>query len=310
KVVKGQEQISMQDFTSGAAYMNGRIMPIGDASISVTDWGLTHSDITYDVVPVWNGRFFRLDDYLTRFEASMAALRLSVGVSSEEIRKALHAIVAQSGLRQSYVAMVASRGQPLIPGTRDPRHCKNHFYAWCVPYVHVFQPDVVERGAHIHVPDAIRRIPEDSVNPRAKNYHWGDFTEGLFEAKENGFDTVALLDHAGNLTEGPGFNIFAISGNCIKTPARHCLEGITRKTALEIAETLGFETEIGDIPLTDFQAADEVFATTSGGGPVGVARLGTTRFSNDSVGPKTALIRKTYWEWMERPDMTEEIHYA
>ena len=56
--------------------MKGRIIPISEASIPINDWGLVHSDITYDVVPVWNGSFFRIDDYLDRFEASMAALRL------------------------------------------------------------------------------------------------------------------------------------------------------------------------------------------------------------------------------------------
>ena len=57
---------------AGAAWMKGEIIPISEASIPITDWGLTHSDITYDVVPVWKGGFFRLDDYLVRFRASMA----------------------------------------------------------------------------------------------------------------------------------------------------------------------------------------------------------------------------------------------
>lgn len=299
----------MTDFSKGAAWMNGAVIPIDEAHIPVTDWGLTHSDITYDVVPVWNGRFFRLDAYLSRFEASICALRLDVGMDVDAMRAALHEMVSRSGLRRSYVAMVASRGQPLIPGTRDPRNCRNYFFAWCVPYVHVFQPDVVARGAHIWVSDKVRRIPQDSVNARAKNYHWGDFTQGLFEAKDAGYDTVVLLDHAGNVTEGPGFNIFAIYGKKIITPSHHCLEGITRQTALEIADELGFETEIREISLEEFNAADEIFATTSGGGPVGVTRLGNHVFSNGVVGSITTRIRDTYWEWMAGDEMTECIIY-
>ncbi|HCV89043.1 MAG TPA: branched-chain amino acid--2-keto-4-methylthiobutyrate aminotransferase, partial [Alphaproteobacteria bacterium] len=57
---------------AGAAWMDGRVMPISEARIQVNDWGLVHSDITYDVVPVWEGGFFRLDDYLARFSASRA----------------------------------------------------------------------------------------------------------------------------------------------------------------------------------------------------------------------------------------------
>ena len=56
------------DLLAGAAWMNGQVIPISEAKISVFDWGLTRSDITYDVVHVWESAFFRLDDCLDRFE--------------------------------------------------------------------------------------------------------------------------------------------------------------------------------------------------------------------------------------------------
>ena len=62
------------DYSVGAAWMDGEIIPISEAKISVLDWGLTRSDITYDVVHVWNGAFFRIDDYLERFMTSMGKL--------------------------------------------------------------------------------------------------------------------------------------------------------------------------------------------------------------------------------------------
>jgi branched-chain amino acid aminotransferase len=137
------------DWSKGAAWMRGEVVPIAEATIGVTDWGVTRSDITYDVVPVWEGGFFRLEDYLDRFETSMASLRLDVGMGRDDIRAALHRMIAQSGLCAAYVAMVASRGVPLIPGMRDPRQCANHFYAWCVPYVHVVKQEVAEKGASV-----------------------------------------------------------------------------------------------------------------------------------------------------------------
>ena len=105
---------------TGAAWMSGQVMPLSEARLPVNDWGLIHSDITYDVVPVWDGAFFRLADYLDRFESSMRALRMDVGMNGSQIRQALTDMVAASGLKEAYVAMVASRGVPLIPGTRDP----------------------------------------------------------------------------------------------------------------------------------------------------------------------------------------------
>ena len=53
--------------SAGAAWMSSTISPISEASFPVTDWGLTHSDIPYDVAPVRDGAFFRVNDYIDRF---------------------------------------------------------------------------------------------------------------------------------------------------------------------------------------------------------------------------------------------------
>ncbi len=297
------------DWTKGAAWMKGEIVPIAEAKIGVTDWGVTRSDITYDVVPARDGGFFRLGHYLDRFEASMASLRMDVGMSREDIRQALHAMVVRSGLRDSYVAMVASRGTPLIPGNRDPRTCANHFYAWCVPYVHVISEEIADAGASLWIAKDVRRIPEDSVNPRAKNYHWGDLTQGLFEAKDNGFETVALLDHQGNVTEGPGFNVFAVKGGKVVTPDRGVLHGITRQTVLDICAEQGIRTESRALPLDELLEADEAFLSTSGGGAVPVTRIDDRIMSNGAPGPVASALRRTYWDWTRRPEHREEIDY-
>lgn len=298
------------DFSKGAAWIRGEIVPIAQATIGVTDWGLTHSDVAYDVVPVWEGAFFRLGDYLERFEASMAAGRMQVGMGRAEIETALHDMVATSGLRAAYVAMVAARGTPIIPGSRDPRDCANHFYAWCVPYVHVVKPEVAEAGAHVWLSEDVRRIPDDSVNPRAKNYHWGDFTQGLFEAKDRGFETVVLPDHAGNVTEGPGFNIFALKGDTVITPDRGVLHGITRRTVLELARAEGLDTCERALPVTELMEADEVFLSSSGGGVIPVSRVGERRFSNGAAGPVALRLRAAYFAALQDPVRRTEIDYS
>ncbi|QGX97851.1 branched-chain amino acid--2-keto-4-methylthiobutyrate aminotransferase [Roseovarius faecimaris] len=288
-----------KDFSKGAAWIRGDIVPIHEAKIGVTDWALTHSDVTYDVVPVWNRAFFRLGDYLDRFEASMTACHMDVGMDRAAIESALHDMVAGSGLDAAYVAMVAARGVPIIPGSRDPRDCANHFYAWCVPYVHVVKPEIAEAGVAVMLPDTVRRIPEDSVNPLVKNYHWGDFTQGLFAAKAAGFETVLLPDHAGNVTEGPGFNVFALKGNRVITPERGVLHGITRRTVLELAEAQGFSVEERTLPVAELMEADEVFLSSSGGGVIPVARINDRQFSNGAAGAQALRLRQAYWALMQ-----------
>ena len=238
--------------SSGAAWMNGKIIPITKACIPITDWGLTRSDITYDVAPVWNGSFFRLEDYLNRFFASIDSLRLNPEMTKHQIHKVLEDMVAASGMRESYVAMVCSRGVPSVLGSRDPRDCKNHFYAWCVPYIYVIRPEISELGATALIANDVDRISDTSINPVVKNYHWGDFTKGIFEAKEKGYETVILTDSAGFITEGPGFNVFAIKGDALLTSGHGVLEGITRKTVLEIANELRLKSQIRKITKENF----------------------------------------------------------
>ncbi len=300
----------MSDLSHGAAWMDGRILPISEASIGVTDWGVTHSDIAYDVVPVWAGAFFRLEDYLDRFLASVAAQRMDILMDRAEVREALHLMVASSGLREAYVAMVAARGPNLVPGSRDPRDCRNHFYAWCVPYVHIVKPEVAETGTSVWIAKSVRRIPQDSVNPRVKNYHWGDFTSGLFEAKDRGFETTMLLDHEGNVTEGPGFNVFAVFGDRVVTSDHGVLHGITRRTVLEMAEARGLTVETGPLPLEAFWDADEVFLSSSGGGVIPVAQVDDRRFSNGAPGPVARALRQSYFEWLEEPRFRSPIRYG
>src|SRR3981081_2790920 len=73
---EGKRAMSTSTWSGGAAYMHGRYMPLEEAKIPVTDLAYRRSDVTYDVVGVWGGAFFRLDDHLHRFRKSMAALRL------------------------------------------------------------------------------------------------------------------------------------------------------------------------------------------------------------------------------------------
>jgi branched-chain amino acid aminotransferase len=298
-----------KDLSLGAAWMNGHVLPISQATIPVNDWGLVHSDITYDVVPVINGAFFRFEEYLSRFFSSMESLYLDPGMNKSEVQKALHQMVSQSGLRDSYVAMVCSRGRPKIPGSRDPRDCENHFFAWCVPYVHVIKPEIIDQGATAWISQNVYRIPEESVNPRVKNYHWGDFTQGIFEAKDNKYETVILLDFDGNVTEGPGFNVFAVKDGVLITPDRGVLAGVSRKTVLEIADHLGISAVIRPLSVDELLAADEVFLSSSGGGVIPIVRVNETIYGNGVKGPISVRLNEIYWQWTTLERYRDPINY-
>src|SRR5260370_28794436 len=92
---------------AGAAYMHGRYMPLAEAAIPVTDMAYRRSDVTYDVVGVWGGAFFRLADHLPRFRTSMAALRLHPGVRDDLLAPIAHRYVRRARLRRPHIPLVS-----------------------------------------------------------------------------------------------------------------------------------------------------------------------------------------------------------
>ena len=146
---------------SGAAYIGGSYRPIEEATISVLDLGVTRSDCTYDVVHVWDGRFFRLDAHLDRFAESLARLRLDPGLDRAGLEEALHGCVRRAGLRNAYVSMTCTRGRT-APGSRDLRTARHTFYCYAVPFVWIATPEQQATGVGIWISD----VPRDPARER------------------------------------------------------------------------------------------------------------------------------------------------
>ncbi len=299
---------TLPDYSQGVAFVRGQYVPIAEAAIPMTDWGFLRSDATYDVVTVWDGAFFRLDAHLERFGASCARFRLEPGLSPAEITAVLEQCVRLSGLRSAYVEMIVTRGQPPW-GSRDPRQAVNRFYAFAVPYVWIANEVQRAQGLSLIVSD-VQRIPASSVDPRAKNYHWNDLTMGLLGALDAGGDTVVLSDGAGNVVEGPGFNIFCVNAQgTLVTPAEGVLEGITRRTVIEMAASLGLPLQARALPAAELRSACEVFLSTSGGGVLPVTRVDGHSVGDGAVGPVTRQLVQTYWDWHRDPRYSRSIRY-
>ena len=279
----------------GAAYVDGRYMPIADAAIPITDWGYRRSDVTYDVVSVWGGAFFRLDDHIKRFRASMRSLRLDPPESDDEIRHVLTECVRRSGLREAYVAMDCLRGRPKPDLPRHPLNCRNYIAAFAIPWVWVMSEEMQARGAHLIVAKT-PRIADESVDPTVKNFHWGDLTRGLFEASDQGADNCVLTDGKGFVTEGPGFNVFAVTNGAVATSDHGALEGITRLSVQELCRDLGMPFAIRPLPVEELRDADEIFLATTAGGIMPASRIDGRIMGNDRPGPISSKLRETFWK--------------
>jgi branched-chain amino acid aminotransferase len=209
-----------------------------------------------------------------------------------------------SGLKEAYVEMITTRGVP-EPGSRDPRACHNCFFAFAIPFVWITTPN---EGLDLIVSQQ-QRIPPQSVNPRVKNYHWLDLVMGQFEAYDRGGNTVAVVNGNGNIAEGPGFNIFAVKNEVLTTPAEGVLEGVTRKTAIELARELGYLVLLEELSPEAARCADELFATSTAGGIMAITKIDGQNVSTGDIGLITQALQDRYWTLHDDPRYAYQIKY-
>lgn len=295
-------------FSDGAAFIDDEIAPIGEARIPLLDTGFLRSDCTYDVVAVWQGSFFRLDDHLDRFERGCRELRLSLPLDRAGIVAVLHQLVRTADLRDAYVEVICTRGVAAC-GVRDPRQFTNRFYAWAVPYVWLLPQEDAERGMDAVIARSVRRIPPSSFDQRVKNFQWGDLTRGLYEAYDRGARYPILLDADYNVTEGAGYNVFALIGGRLITSETGVLEGITRRTILELAAQQGIETAVEPLAADALTSAEELFATSTAGGVMPITSLDGAPVGDGNVGPVTRQLRDLYWACHDDPKYTTPVEY-
>lgn len=224
------------------------------------------------------------------------------------IREVLFECVRRTGLQEAYVEMIITRGVPKA-GSRDPRTYTNRFYAYAIPYVWIEPIEKQKKGGHLIIAQNTIRIPETSVDPTVKNFHWADLTRGLLEAYDRGGEHAVLLDQKGCLTEGNGFNVFTVYRNELWTPPNGVLEGITRKTVLELARVEGITTRIEDLPVDLARSSDEIFVTSTAGGVMPMTMLDGHSIGSGMPGPLTQLLHKRYWEAHVHDSFSSKVIY-
>lgn len=135
-----------------------------------------------------------------------------------------------------------------------------------------------------------------SVDPTVKNFHWGDLTRAQLEAYDRGGHYSILLDHEGRVTEGAGYNLFALVDSVLVTPEGGVLKGVTRRTVLELAVRAGVAVREGALLEGELLRADEVFATSTAGGVMPVTSIDGLPVGTGAVGALTAVLHRAYWD--------------
>ena len=122
-----------------------------------------------------------------------------------------------------------------------------------------------------------------------------------------------LVDGAGHVAEGPGFNVFAVVDGALVTPAAGVLEGISRRTLIELARAAGIEVRIEPLPVAALRRASEVFLSSTGGGAIGISQVDGVPVAgraSGAFGPITRQLQQAYWALHEDPRHVEPVDYG
>jgi len=288
---------------TGIGYFDKQYVSMSEMRLPVTDLGFQLGDMCYDALHVHNGKFFRMNDHLDRFTNSISERNYNnLDEGRNNFEEILLGCASRTGLKELMVSIVVTRGVP-TSGLKDLRTCKNRLMAWAIPYYSVVSEEEMINGCDVIVANTIR-IPPESVDPTIKNYCRLDFVSSTFEAYERDAKYALLLDNDGNVTEGRGWNIFSLIEGKLFSPIKGVLEGITRKTVIELSEKLNIEASLSCLSKNDLENSDEVFLTSTAGGIIPVKSIDGKIVGDGFPGPVTQHLSELYW------DLHEDVSYV
>ena len=286
-------------------YFNGDIVPEDEARLPFRDRGFRYGDAVFDMTRTFGGRIFRLKAHMDRFYRSLRYVRIDPGLNQAEMTAITEDVLARNlhllGEGEDYwVGQRVSRGVDL-PGGDIAAHSGPNVIVECTPLPLAPRARLFRDGIDVVVP-SVRRTPPDALSPNAKTHNYLNLIVGDLEAKARDPEAWAVtLDVNGNLCEGMGSNVFIVRDGALVTPkVKYVLPGVSRQTAIDLANDAGVALTEDDVSLYDAYNADEMFLTSTSLCLCGVRTLNGAAIGDGSVpGPVTRLLIDAYAELVD-----------
>ncbi|MSO40477.1 MAG: branched-chain amino acid transaminase [Solirubrobacterales bacterium] len=293
-------------------WMNGEFVPWDDAKVHVLSHGFHYGTGVFEGIRCYETEqgpaVFRLSDHLERLEKSAEMYYLKLPHSTAELRDATKELIARNNLRSCYIRPLAFRGYGEMGLYAPSAPMEMMIAVW--PWGAYLGDDGKQKGIRAKV-SSWRRISPSGAIPHAKAS--GQYLNSILaktESANSGYDEAILLDDRGMVCEGSGENIFLVREGEIVTPGHvaSILDGINRKSVIQIARDLGYTVVERDIARAELYLAEEVFLTGTAAELVPVREID----DHDLGGPGeiTNVIQKqfedalhgrveTYREWLD-----------
>ena len=267
-------------------YINGKYFSKEDAKISVYDHGLLYGDGVFEGMRTYSNKVFRLDEHIDRLYESARAILLTIPMSKQEMIDAVKKTVELSGLSDSYIRLVVTRGSGSLG--LDPNRTSDPQVIIIVDLIALYDRKFYDEGLKIITASTIRNHPA-ALSPRIKSLNYLNNIMAKLEGLQAGCMEAIMLNHKGEVAECTGDNIFIVKKGQLLTPSADSgiLEGITRNAILELANSLKIPARETTLTRHDLLVADECFLTGSAAEVIPVVSIDSRPIGDGKVGPTT-----------------------
>ena len=283
----------------GKIWMDGDLLDWSDAKIHVLTHTLHYGTGVFEGVRAYETSagpaIFRLNDHTNRLFNSADLIGMSIPYSPDELNDAQANIVRENKLNNAYIRPMCFYGSEGMGLRADNLKVHVCIAAW--DWGSYLGDDKITNGIKVKVTDFPKRC-EKSMLHKAKasgNYLYSMLA--LKDALNSGFDEALILDVDNNVNEGSGENFFMVKDGILYTPRDHTvLNGITRKTIIDISQDLDLEVFEKDISVDDVKAADEAFFTGTAAEVTPVVQVDQSKIADGTPGKITKKIQNVYFD--------------
>ncbi|MSP83455.1 MAG: branched-chain amino acid aminotransferase [Alphaproteobacteria bacterium] len=248
------------DDRDGEIWHDGAFVPWREAKLHVLTHGLHYASCVFEGQRAYGGKIFKLREHTERLFGSAAILGFKIPHTMDEIDRATNELLRRLKIVDGYIRPVAWRGSEMMAVSAQQTRIHVAIAAW--PWPSYFSPEARTRGIRLKMADWRRPAPDTAPTKSKAAGLYMICTLSKHKAEAEGFHDALMLDYRGLVAEATGANVFIARDGKLHTPAPDCfLDGITRRTVIDLARRAGIEVIERQIRPEELDRADEVFLT-------------------------------------------------
>ena len=270
------------DDRDGWIWLDGQFVPWREAKVHVLTHGLHYASAVFEGERMYGGEIYKLTEHTERLFKSAEMLDFEIPFTVAEIDQACKDTCAKNGLTDAYLRPIAWRGSEMIGVSAQ--HTKIHVAIAVWDWPSYFKPEERAKGIRMTWAKYKRPSPEtEPVHAKAAGLYM-ICTISKHAAEAKGYADAMMLDYRGQVAEATGANIFFVKDGVIHTPVPDCfLDGITRRTVIDLAKRRGYEVVERAIQPEELSGFSECFLTGSAAEVTPVSEIGPYRFTPGTI---------------------------